>query len=91
MESYKLPGSAVLTPWEALEDPHIKAMHYLRDVDFPGLKKPAPVIETPFRMSKTPGTIRMRPPKLGEHTDELMKELGYSATQMADLRAKSVI
>jgi crotonobetainyl-CoA:carnitine CoA-transferase CaiB-like acyl-CoA transferase len=91
MEAYKLPGSAVLTPWETLEDPHIKAMHYLRDVDFPGLKKPAPVIETPFRMSKTPGTIRMRPPKLGEHTDDLMKELGYSAAQMADLRAKSVI
>jgi crotonobetainyl-CoA:carnitine CoA-transferase CaiB-like acyl-CoA transferase len=49
------------------------------------------VIETPFRMSETPGTIRTRAPLLGEHTDEVMATLGYDAAGIADLRARAVI
>jgi crotonobetainyl-CoA:carnitine CoA-transferase CaiB-like acyl-CoA transferase len=91
MDKAKVPGSVVLTPLEALEDPHVKAMNYFQYINFPGLKRPAPIIETPIRMSRTPGTIRTLPPRLGEHTDQIMQELGYSAAQIADFRSKAVI
>jgi crotonobetainyl-CoA:carnitine CoA-transferase CaiB-like acyl-CoA transferase len=60
-------------------------------MDFPGLPRPAPIIETPFRMSATPGTIRSRAPELGEHTDALLAELGYDSAAIADLRKREII
>jgi crotonobetainyl-CoA:carnitine CoA-transferase CaiB-like acyl-CoA transferase len=60
-------------------------------VPFPGAPRPVPIVETPFRMSATPGTIRHRAPLLGEHTDEILDELGYDAAEVADLRAREII
>lgn len=42
-------------------------------------------------MSKTPATIRAAPPLIGEHTDEVLKHIGYDETRIAELRASSVI
>jgi crotonobetainyl-CoA:carnitine CoA-transferase CaiB-like acyl-CoA transferase len=91
LDAARVPASALYSPQDVLDDPHVKAMGYLKPVPFPGTSKPAPIIETPFRMSATPGTIRTRAPLLGEHTDAVLGELGYGAGQIADLRARSVI
>jgi len=90
-DAARIPASPLLSPQQALDDPHIQAMGYLQPIDYPGLPKPAPIIETPFRMSGTPGTIRSRPPLLGEHTDSLLGEVGYGATEIENLRARGVI
>jgi crotonobetainyl-CoA:carnitine CoA-transferase CaiB-like acyl-CoA transferase len=58
----------------------------MKDVDYPGLSKPAPIIDTPVSLSETPGGIYRRPPKLGEHNDELFTELGYDAAAIARFR-----
>jgi len=87
----RIPASPVLSPQQALDDQHVQAMGYLVPVDYPGMLHAAPLIETPFRMSATPGTIRSRPPLLGEHTDALLSELGYGAEAIADLRRREVI
>ena len=58
---------------------------------FRGATHRVPIIETPFRMSKTPGAIRMRAPLLGEHTDEVLTEIGYDPEQVADLRARAIV
>jgi crotonobetainyl-CoA:carnitine CoA-transferase CaiB-like acyl-CoA transferase len=91
MEASKIPGSVVLSPLETLDDPHVKAMKYLEYISYPGSPRPAPIIETPVRLSKTPGTIRTLPPRLGEHTDAIMKELGFKDGEIADLRTKAII
>jgi crotonobetainyl-CoA:carnitine CoA-transferase CaiB-like acyl-CoA transferase len=44
-----------------------------------------------FRMSETPGAIRWAGPPLGRHTDEVLDELGYTAAEIADLRAREVV
>jgi crotonobetainyl-CoA:carnitine CoA-transferase CaiB-like acyl-CoA transferase len=60
-------------------------------VDYPGLPVAAPIGETPIRFSKTPAGIRHRAPTLGEHTDKIMKELGYTESDIASLRQRRVI
>ena len=91
LDAAKMPAAPVLSPQEVLDDPHVEAMGYLRRVPFPGASRPVPIIETPFRLSATPGSIRTRAPLLGEHTDEVLTEIGYDTTQIADLRAREVI
>ncbi|MFL5677220.1 MAG: CaiB/BaiF CoA transferase family protein [Chloroflexota bacterium] len=45
----------------------------------------------PFRLSKTPASIRVPPPTLGEDTDQILRELGYAADEIDDLRARRVV
>jgi crotonobetainyl-CoA:carnitine CoA-transferase CaiB-like acyl-CoA transferase len=91
LDAARVPASPLLSPQDALDDPHVQAMGFMKPVDFPGTARPAPIMETPFRMSATPGSIRMRAPLLGEHTESVMSMLGYDAAQIADLRARAVI
>jgi crotonobetainyl-CoA:carnitine CoA-transferase CaiB-like acyl-CoA transferase len=91
MEAAKMPAAPLNSTQDVLDDPHIAAMGYLKRVPFPGASKPVPIIETPFRMSLTPGTIRSRAPLLGEHTDEILGEIGYGADQIASLRTREII
>ena len=76
MEEVRLPAGPVLSPQQVLEDPHIAAKGLFQPVEYPGLDKPAPVMRTPVELSETPGEIRSRAPTLGEHTGQIMEELG---------------
>jgi crotonobetainyl-CoA:carnitine CoA-transferase CaiB-like acyl-CoA transferase len=91
LEGAKVPAAPLHSPEDVLTDPHVAAMGYLHRVPFPGAAKPVPIIETPFRLSATPGTIRTRAPLLGEHTDEILRELGFDADRIADLRAREIV
>ena len=48
-------------------------------------------VGVPFRLSTTPATIRTPPPALGEHSDAILTELGYTTGEVAALRADGVI
>jgi crotonobetainyl-CoA:carnitine CoA-transferase CaiB-like acyl-CoA transferase len=86
-----IPAAPVLSPQQALDHPHIRATGFLKDVDYPGLASAAPVARAAVRLSQTPGEIVARPPKLGEHTDMVLQELGYDATAITALREKAVV
>ena len=87
----RLPAGPVLSPQEALDHEHIRAMKFMLAVDYPGLAKPAPVADTPVRLSETPGGIRHRAPVLGEHTDEVLAEIGYDEAAVARLHDAGVV
>jgi crotonobetainyl-CoA:carnitine CoA-transferase CaiB-like acyl-CoA transferase len=56
------------------EDPHLKAVGFFERYEHPqmgGYRMPRP----PVKFSKTPANIRRHPPRLGEHTDEVLREL----------------
>ena len=91
MEKARIPAGPILSPQQVLEDPHIAAKGLFESVEYPGLDTPAPLMKTPVELSETPGEIRSRAPRLGENTDEIMKELGYNQEQIIDLRNKRVI
>jgi crotonobetainyl-CoA:carnitine CoA-transferase CaiB-like acyl-CoA transferase len=87
----KIPAGPVLRPQQTLDDPHIKAMGFFQEVEFPGAPRPAPIAKAPVWLSETPGSIRHRAPKLGEHTDKILGELGYTPQAIAALREKRIV
>src|SRR5215813_4519702 len=91
LEAAKIPAGPLYSPQQALEDEHIRAAGLLRDTDYPGLQRPAPLVPTPVDLSETPGRFRHRAPRLGEHTDAILAELGYSAEAIDGLRSRGVI
>jgi crotonobetainyl-CoA:carnitine CoA-transferase CaiB-like acyl-CoA transferase len=91
LEAARIPAGPLYSPQQALEDPHIRAAGLLRDTEYPGLPRPAPLAPTPVDLSETPGRLGRPAPTLGEHTDEILAELGYDAGQIADLRARGVL
>jgi crotonobetainyl-CoA:carnitine CoA-transferase CaiB-like acyl-CoA transferase len=91
MEAARLPAGPVLSPQQVLEDPHIAAKGLFQETEYPGLDKPAPLMKTPVELSDTPGEIRQRAPTLGEHTVQIMQELGYSEAQIEELRKIRVV
>jgi crotonobetainyl-CoA:carnitine CoA-transferase CaiB-like acyl-CoA transferase len=91
LDRARVPAGPVYTPADVLEDPHVQARELFRYVEYPGVPKPAPIIDTPVRLSDTPGSIRHRAPLLGEHTDEILASLGYSSDDIARLREQRVV
>ncbi len=87
----KVPASQVLKPQAVLDDPHVQAMGFFQLVEYPGMKGTAPVAKVPLWLSETPGTIRHRAPGLGEHTDQIMSDLGYTLSEIAEMKEKGVI
>lgn len=91
LESARVPAGPVLCPGQVLEDPQVKARELLKYVEYPGAPRPVPVANTAVRLSATPGSIRHRAPTLGEHTDEVLGELGYSGEEIDLLRRSEVV
>ena len=87
----KIPSGPIYTPRETLEDAQIKAAELLPMREFPGMSQPYPLAPHPVDMSGTPAEFRMPAPKLGEHTDELLRELGFDAAAIAGLRERKVV
>lgn len=87
----KIPAGPVYSPKEALDDPHIAATGLLQQRSFPGMRASYPVTPHPVDMSDTPATFYRSAPALGEHTDDILTELGYQAADIAALRERKVI
>ncbi|MCZ6841769.1 MAG: CoA transferase, partial [SAR324 cluster bacterium] len=91
LEQARVPAGPVFKAQDALDDPHVKARQLFKMVEYPGLSKPAPISDTPVRLSASESGIRHRAPLLGEHTDAIMQELGFEPAQIEDLRKARVV
>ena len=95
----RIPSGPVLSPEDAINDEHVNEMNFLKPLDYPGLKTSAPVSPLPIRYTRETGVDKseesaapfVRPPELGEHTDQILTGLGYSLEAVKALREKGVI
>jgi crotonobetainyl-CoA:carnitine CoA-transferase CaiB-like acyl-CoA transferase len=91
LEEANIVAGQVYSPQQALDDPHIRAAGLLQEVTYPGLDGSLPLAPTPIELSETPGAYRRPAPLLGEHTEHILRGLGYDDTEIAALRRDRVV
>ena len=89
-EGEGVPCARVRKPTDLYEDPQMKEMGYLAQAEHPeyGVLQIGGV---PVKFDKTPSSVRRPPPMLGQHTDEVLAELGFSPDEIAVLRTEDVV
>ena len=85
-----VPCAAVRSAEEFFDDPQVEAMAMSQVVRHPQLGN-LRMAGVPWRFSQTPGTIRRPAPRLGEHTGEVLAELGYGTERIAGLEASGAV
>lgn len=87
-----VPASELLTVPQAVEQPQLEHRNVIMDLPAPaGFESPIRTIGSGFQsLSDTPGT-EVPPPGIGEHTDEILTELGYDMASISSFRADGVI
>ncbi|HTE80814.1 MAG TPA: CoA transferase [Reyranella sp.] len=87
----KVPFSPVYNVRDIVADPHFKARDMLPWMPHPGLDHEVQIAGVAVKMTETPGKVRHRAPLLGEHTDDYLKSIGFSADDIARLRADRIV
>jgi crotonobetainyl-CoA:carnitine CoA-transferase CaiB-like acyl-CoA transferase len=82
--------SPLYTYEDVFADPQVVHNQVAIDMEHPTAER-IRVVGTPIKLSESPATIRRPPPLLGQHTREILLELGYSENEVAALRGKRVI
>jgi crotonobetainyl-CoA:carnitine CoA-transferase CaiB-like acyl-CoA transferase len=85
-----VPCGSVRNLQELFADPQIHAREMVAQLEHATIG-PLRMLGIPVKLSDTPGTVRTPPPRLGEHTDAVLQELGLSAAAIGDLRRQKVI
>jgi len=88
--SLGIPCAPVLKVSEALESPHVKQRNIVVEREYQQFGK-VKFPNNPLNMSETPVTIRMDTPQVGEHSVEVLEQLGYEKDKISQLIDKKVI
>ena len=74
LEEHEVPAGSVNSVADALDSPQTQAREMVQEVEHP-LIGPLRMVASPLHLEGTPPAIRRHPPMLGEHTDEVLREL----------------
>ena len=85
-----VPAGPINSIAEVFEDPQVLARNMRIDVPHPKLGT-VTMSGISYKHGDTPGTVRRHPPMLGEHTDEVLRELGVADDEIAALRQEGAI
>lgn len=83
-EKNALPFAPITRPQDLFDDPHLHATGGLADIELPDGRSTRTVL-MPLTMDGLRPGVRSSPPKVGEHNDELLHELGYSPEMIRNL------
>lgn len=80
----------VHTIGEAAESEHLKAREFWAEIEHPEFDEPVRLPGAPYKLSESPWSIRRRPPLLGEHSAEVLSEIGVGESELTRLRRAGV-
>ncbi|HWU36027.1 MAG TPA: CoA transferase, partial [Candidatus Acidoferrum sp.] len=91
LERHSIPSGPVLDIPSLVKDPQFLANQIIANVEYPGLGQ-VPLLAPPLQLSGEGNPRRSRPPRLGEHTAEVLSEwLGLTPSEVEGLRAKGAL
>jgi formyl-CoA transferase len=85
-----VPAGPINDYAEALSDPHTLARRMVVDLIHPGAG-PIKALGVPVKLSETPGAVDRAAPMLGQDTEDILIELGYTESERRDLEAKGIV
>ena len=85
-----VPCGPIYDVKEVFDDPHVRHLGLAVDVKSAALGQ-IQIQNVPVTLSRTPAQVRTAAPEMGEHTDEVLREAGYSAEEIAKLRRDEVV
>ena len=85
-----IPFGPVLSMAEAFAGPQAQHRQMLQHLDHP-VEGRVPQLGFPLKLSVTPCDIRLPPPLLGEHSDEVLREAGYADAEIRELRSSGAV
>jgi crotonobetainyl-CoA:carnitine CoA-transferase CaiB-like acyl-CoA transferase len=89
-ERHALPFAPITRPQDLFDDPHLNETGGLAPLALPdGRETRVPLL--PLKLDGGRPGVRLQPPKLGEHTEQLLHEVGYSPAQVEDMARRGVI
>jgi len=90
LEKAGVPAAPILTVGQVLNDEHVRYRGMVLEIEHPeaGVMK---MLGTPLKMSETPGMVRSPPPTKGQHTFEILRELGFNDEEIIELKSKHVV
>ncbi len=89
-DKHGVPCGPIYNMDQVYKDPHVRARNMLAEIVHPTAGKFGN-IGIPVKLSHTPGRIRLAPPILGQHTDEVLTYFGYSEEEIRQLREEKVV
>ena len=87
----RIPAGPVLAPSQVMAHPQVQAMGFVEQVRYPGTSAAAPVVGAPVTLSDCPREPMRRAPQAGEHSADILAEIGFSSTEIADLDASGAV
>ena len=90
LEAAKVPCGPINGLDEVFADPQVRSRRMTATVEHP-LAGTVELVASPMKLSATPVQQRRPPPLLGEHTDEVLAEIGLGVEQVAELRRQGVV
>jgi crotonobetainyl-CoA:carnitine CoA-transferase CaiB-like acyl-CoA transferase len=91
LEQARVPCGPVYNLDEVLNDPQLNARKIIGEMKFSGSGKPVPIANTPVHLSATSSALRRSAPALGEHTAEVLFELGYTTEEIDSFRKANIV
>jgi crotonobetainyl-CoA:carnitine CoA-transferase CaiB-like acyl-CoA transferase len=85
----KIAGSPILSPADVMGDAFGLARAFFEKVNYPEVGE-VPIVHAPAQLSSGIAPLR-RPPLVGEHTNEVLAEFGYSTADIEDLKRQGAI
>jgi crotonobetainyl-CoA:carnitine CoA-transferase CaiB-like acyl-CoA transferase len=88
LDAHDVPSGGVNDLKGLVADPYLRDTGFFHPVEHPS-EGPTVTMAIPVAFSRSPGSLRLPPPRLGEHTEALLAELGYGPAETAEIAGEA--